>query len=576
MNFENWYNKMLNEEAAAAPSQATVDVKPSISGQVANVQSKEDIINDVDSIMAQLDQLSAQVKEDFNVEILDESLVLEGAWDDTKDNFGSLFSDPVFQLVGLGIAGIIGALGLSVKAVKDTKRNGAIGKMVMGDYAKLKQLKLQGVKLEAIQHQLEEKKDDIEAEGGAKKNPYESIVNEAEPKVISATQQLAQRNAEKEKANKAKEAELKKAAAAAKKSQTDKENKPSDRTTSDDENAAKQKMAEKIDAQIQAVAKKRDVLDNSIKSFEEALDTKYAEEKITGFGSKKVHTLIASAKDGVAQEIAEARLKFFSENMSDEARKELEDSLKGIIKRQAERTAEINKEAKENAEKAKEIADDDEEVRKALDDMKNDKNPETEEEPTSDNEDGKSDKEDGESDAMKAIKKSQEDDSEEAKKKREERAANKEDDTKNAEKETTKNTKDGKLDRVEDMIKKETEKIQNNPEAKKIKDKITELEGAIEELKNKENKSKEDADKISMIQKGIEAQKKQLDKISSSDKLDKLKGLKDQIAAKENWQLEGTELGRLFEMEISKLEKEYMINESSSLSISDKFKLLMG
>ena len=31
MNFENWYNKMLNEEAAEAPSQATVDVKPSIS-----------------------------------------------------------------------------------------------------------------------------------------------------------------------------------------------------------------------------------------------------------------------------------------------------------------------------------------------------------------------------------------------------------------------------------------------------------------------------------------------------------------------------------------------------------------
>lgn len=574
MNFENWYNKMLNEEAPVTISQPAVDAKPGISGPVAVVQSKEDIISDVDSIMAQLDQLSAQVKEDFDIEILDESLILEGAWDDTKDNFGSLFSDPVFQLVGLGIAGIIGALGLSVKAVKDTKRNGAIGKMVMGDYAKLKQLKLQEVKLEAIQHQLEEKKDDIEADGGAKKNPYESIINEADPKNTSAVQKIAQRNAEKEKAIKAKEAEARKLAAAAKKAETSKGNEPTDKTTSDDENAAKQKMAEKIDAQIQTVAKKRDVLENSIKTFEEALDAKYAEEKITGFGSKKVHTLIASAKDGVAQEVAEARLKFFSETMSDEARKELEDSIKLINKRAAERAAEINKEAKENAEKAKEVAAEDEETRKALDDMKKGKNPETEEEPET--KEPAADKEDGESDAMKAVKKSQEDDSEEAKKKREERAANKEDDTKNAEKETTKNTKDGKLDRVEDMIKKETEKIQNNPEAKKIKDKIAELEGAIEELKNKEKKSKEDDDKISMIQKGIEAQKKQLDKISSSDKLDKLKGLKDQIAAKENWQLEGTELGRLFEMEISKLEKEYMINESTSLSISDKFKLLMG
>jgi hypothetical protein len=557
---------MLSETATTTVSPtATVDVKPKTDA-IANVPSREDIISDVDSIMTQLDQLSAQVKEDFNIEILDESLVLEGAWDDTKDNFGSLFGDPVFQLVGLGIAGIIGALGLSVKAVKDTKRNGAIGKMVMGDYAKLKQLKLQEIKLEAIQHQLEEKKDDIEAAN-------ESIIDEANPAAKKPAQKPAQKPqagpnaqarqtaiADKEKALKAKEAEAKKNAAAANK------------TTSSDENDARDKMAEKIEAQIQAIIKKRDVLDTSITTYESTLDAKYAEEKITGFGSKKVHTLIASAKDGVAQEVAEARLKFFSETLSDEALKELKESLDAINQRQAKRTADINKEAEENAAKAKEVAAEDEDVKAALDKIKNpnanddEEEPETEEEPTSD--DG-----DGDSDAVKALKKQKEEDDE---KKRQERAANKEDDTKNAEKETTKNTKDGKLDRVEDMIKKETEKVQNNPEAKKIKDKIAELEGAIEELKNKEKKSKEDDDKIAMIQKGVEAQKKQLDKVSSSDKLEKLKDLKDQIAAKENWQLEGTELGRLFEMEISKLEKEYMINESSSLSISDKFKLLMG
>ena len=565
MNFENWYSKMLSETATTTVSPTTtVDVKPKTDA-IANVPSREDIISDVDSIMTQLDQLSAQVKEDFNIEILDESLVLEGAWDDTKDNFGSLFGDPVFQLVGLGIAGIIGALGLSVKAVKDTKRNGAIGKMVMGDYAKLKQLKLQEVKLEAIQHQLEEKKDDIEAAN-------ESIIDEANPAAKKPAQKPAQKPqagpnaqarqtaiADKEKALKAKEAEAKKNAAAANK------------TTSSDENDARDKMAEKIEAQIQAIIKKRDVLDTSITTYESTLDAKYAEEKITGFGSKKVHTLIASAKDGVAQEVAEARLKFFSETLSDEALKELKESLDAINQRQAKRTADINKEAEENAAKAKEVAAEDEDVKAALDKIKNpnaddEEEPETEEEPTSD--DGG-----GDSDAVKALKKQKEEDDE---KKRQERAANKEDDTKNAEKETTKNTKDGKLDRVEDMIKKETEKVQNNPEAKKIKDKIEELEGAIEELKNKEKRSKEDDDKIAMIQKGVEAQKKQLDKVSSSDKLQKLKDLKDQIAAKENWQLEGTELGRLFEMEISKLEKEYMINESRFLSVSDKFKLLMG
>jgi hypothetical protein len=535
-------------------------VKPKTDA-IANVPSREDIINDVDSIMTQLDQLSAQVKEDFNIEILDESLVLEGAWDDTKDNFGSLFGDPVFQLVGLGIAGVIGALGLSVKAVKDTKRNSAIGKMVMGDYAKLKQLKLQEVKLEAIQHQLEEKKDDIEAAN-------ESVIDEANPAAKKPAQKPqagpnAQARqtaiADKEKALKAKEAEAKKNAAAANK------------TTSSDENDARDKMAEKIEAQIQAIIKKRDVLDTSITTYESTLDAKYAEEKITGFGSKKVHTLIASAKDGIAQEVAEAKLKFFSETLSDEALKELKESLDAINRRQAKRTEAINKEAEENAAKAKEVAAEDEEVKAALDKIKNpntdtEEEPETEEEPASD--DGG-----GDSDAVKALKKQKEEDDE---KKRQERAANKEDDTKNAEKETTKNTKDGKLDRVEDMIKKETERVQNNPEAKKIKDKITEIEGAIEELTSKKNKSKDDDKTIENLKNQLNTENKRLDKVSSSDKLQKLKDLKDQIAAKENWQLEGTELGRLFEMEISKLEKEYMINESSSLSISDKFKLLMG
>lgn len=558
MNFENWYSKMLSETATTTVSPTTTaDVKPKTDA-IANVPSREDIISDVDSIMTQLDQLSAQVKEDFNIEILDESLVLEGAWDDTKDNFGSLFSDPVFQLVGLGIVGIIGALGLSVKAVKDTKRNSAIGKMVMGDYAKLKQLKLQEVKLEAIQHQLEEKKDDIKAAN-------ESIIDEANPiakKPQTGPNAQARQNsiANKEKALKAKEAEAKKNAATANK------------TTSSDENDAKDKMAEKIEAQIQAIIKKRDVLDASITTYESTLDAKYAEEKITGFGSKKVHTLIASAKDGVAQEVAEAKLKFFSENLSDEALKELKESIDAINRRQAKRTEEINKEAEENATKAKEVAAEDEEVKAALDKLKNpnadEEEPETKEEPTSDDNDG-------DSDAVKAIKKSEEEKADDEKK-RQERSANKAEDDKNAEKETTKNTKDGKLDRVEDMIKKETEKVQNNPEAKKIKDKIAEIEGAIEELTSKKNKSKDDDKTIENLKNQLNTENKRLNKVSSSDKLEKLKDLKDQIAAKENWQLEGTELGRLFEMEISKLEKEYMINESSSLSISDKFKLLMG
>jgi len=562
MNFENWYNKMLNEEAAAAPSQATVDVKPSISGQVANVQSKEDIINDVDSIMAQLDQLSAQVKEDqknieleWGFESLSENLILEGAWDDAKSSYGSLFSDPIFQLVGLGITGVISAIGLTgfgaAKYIKDTKRNSAIAKQVLGDYERLKKQKLDELDQEAVIQKFELQKDQI----GAEENESFTNIQEADPAVAKKPTVKPAKNP------------------IAKKTPVDPESK----------DLQIQKMKARIDAQINTLKKKKDMMSAGIQKLEEFLDKKYkstdndGNSKITGFGSGKVHKLIAQAEDDVQITVDEARLKLFGGEMDPAAKKKVAERVNRLKQESAQRTAKINKEAEENAKKAKEIAAEDEETKNALADLEKGKTPETETEKEPETkEEPTTDKEDGESDAMKSIKKSQEDDSEEAKKKREERAANKEDDTKNAEKETTKNTKDGKLDRVEDMIKKETEKIQNNPEAKKIKDKITELEGAIEELKNKENKSKEDADKISMIQKGIEAQKKQLDKISSSDKLDKLKGLKDQIAAKENWQLEGTELGRLFEMEISKLEKEYMINESSSLSISDKFKLLMG
>ena len=114
MNFENWYNKMVVENEAVTTVSPSITDKSITTDPIVAAPSREDIMSDVDSIMTQLDQLSAQVKEDFDIEILDESLVLEGAWDDTKDNFGSLFGDPVFQLVGLGLAGIIGALGLLV------------------------------------------------------------------------------------------------------------------------------------------------------------------------------------------------------------------------------------------------------------------------------------------------------------------------------------------------------------------------------------------------------------------------------------------------------------------------------
>jgi len=160
-----------------------------------------------------------------------------------------------------------------------------------------------------------------------------------------------------------------------------------------------------------------------------------------------------------------------------------------------------------------------------------------------------------------------------AKKKKEKEATDKAE----KEKEPVKNAKDDKLKRVEDMIKREEEASKDNPEVKKLQTEIDNLEKNLEDLKKDPKKN---ADSIDILSKSIPNKKNQLQKLKASGnpKLQKLKDLKDKISAKESWQLEGTELGRLFEMEISKLEMEYAINESkySNISILDKLKMLLG
>ena len=61
------------------------------------------------------------------------------------------------------------------------------------------------------------------------------------------------------------------------------------------------------------------------------------------------------------------------------------------------------------------------------------------------------------------------------------------------------------------------------------------------------------------------------------DKIKKVQDLIDKISAKESWQIEGTKLGILLEMEISKLESNEILNESKYQinSIKDAFRKLM-
>lgn len=521
MNFENWYNKILVENETAVKAEIVkTDVDHSITS---TVSSREDIISDVDSIMTQLDQLSAQVKEDYReielewgFEPLDENLVLEGAWDDAKSSYGSLFGDPVFQLVGLGIAGVLGAIGLSVKAIKDTKRNNAIAKQVLSDYDKLKKQKLDELNQEAIIQNLEIERDQI----GAEENESFTNVQEADPATTKKP--------------------------VAKKPVAKKPDSPKVTVDADSKDAQIKKMKARMTAQIDALKKKKDVMSAGVQKLEEFLDKKYkstdadGNSKITGFGSKKVHTLVAQAEDDVQITVDEMRLKLFGGEMDPEMKKKVAQRINKLKRQSAQRSAAIEKEAEENAKKAKEIAAKDEETKNALAELEKNKDKEgTAQTTDSDSTSTTSDTTDttgapaGPSDAEKAASAQQKKDTKDAEDAEKYAAQRAEADKKkkdkekeaqdSADKDSKKNTKDGMIDRYMKLLKKADE-AGDEKKYREIKDKIVALQKA------------------------------------------------------ESWQLEGTELGRLFEMELLKMEAEFKLFESknTAISVADKFRMLLG
>tara|TARA_R110000803_G_scaffold8697_3_gene27983 strand:+ start:25921 stop:27378 length:1458 start_codon:yes stop_codon:yes gene_type:complete len=77
--------------------------------------------------------------------------------------------------------------------------------------------------------------------------------------------------------------------------------------------------------------------------------------------------------------------------------------------------------------------------------------------------------------------------------------------------------------------------------------------------------------------KRLEDAKKKAVEAGETEKIAKIQNLIDRISAKESWQMNGTELGRLLEMEITKIESEYILNESKYAinSIKDAFAKLI-
>lgn len=324
--FEQWYNSTKEANTIVEATEDNVPIaktSTSIESDTTTVVSSPEatgeegyskMMQDCDDIINSLKTLSDQLTES------EDNLVKENAMKTT------LMSDPIIMGAILGLGAIMGAVGLGAKAIKDTKKNKKVIKSAEKDYTKLKQLKLQTVKMEVAVSSLEDKK----AEMSTAESVKEADAPAKDPKA-------------------AKKAAKQAAAAANKKASLD-------------------KMKAKLDNQILAMTKKKDGIKEATADFEAATEAKYAE--VSGFGSNKVKTLIADIKDSTAQEIATYKLDAMGDTMSPETKKDLKERINKSKQSQKERMDTIKAEQEKNAKKLEDAAENDEKVKAELEEVR--------------------------------------------------------------------------------------------------------------------------------------------------------------------------------------------------------------
>ncbi len=581
----------LNEtEVSSDSSTQTSQTYSTVAEPVVNSEYVSKLSAEIDDIINGLKDLSV------HLEPVEESKDNEKLYENSLiDTFFA--GDPLFPLLAGGIGAILGILGLSIKAVKDSKRNAKLGVGVEKDYDTLKELKLEEVRAEGAIEK-------VKAELGG----YKADTNQPDDE---------------------------------------------DRMATNDADPRQKAVANKLKTALATLQKKKDDAGAEADKQQAFLDEKYGENNLNGFFAGKVRRIIALKKDEIRSAVASLRLQMLKGVMSPEEEKRQKDIIADANGKMKQTLADAQKETQENQEKvdanaekiagalqekideltqakdSQEGADalktemkiiglkmqkakvekDNEkvdlfkgklaEIRKKIKDTESgentgsEKEPEGEEKPDNtekiaaiDKEietltSSKEGKEGSEANDIekqilgkKIAKAKLQDDQEEVTKLTKELDDMRKAEVTDQEPEAEKNSKDDKLQRIDDLIKKEEEKIAKNPNVEKSKAKIKELEDAIDSIQKKDKKEKGDQDKIDMIKTGIEAEKKKMEKEASSDNLKKLKDLKDKISAKESWQLEGTELGRIFEMEIKKFEAMYALNEGL-LSVKDRFSQLL-
>jgi hypothetical protein len=512
----------------------SASVTPASAATVSDVRVDADYIN---NLSTEIDTIINGLK-DISIHLEPEAI--EESENQLNESLTSTFfdGDPIFPLLAGGVAGILSIFGFGAKAIIDGKRNKKLGAQVEGDYNTLKGFKVKAVQLEIAEDLIQNAKDANKAD--------EATVTNKRPSNTPANRE-------------------------------DGPTKPA---------SAAKKKGMQLDAKLQAIKKKKEDANKAAEEFQSNLDEKYSKEALEGFFSGKVRKLIAFKKNEIANTVAKLKLKHLSGEMEPEEKARIVDLIKDTDADMKAALASVQTEDQESENKVEANKDKIiEQYNEAIDKL----------EASKEGKEGKEaivvdmkivgfkmqiaklEKDTEKVDLFKGKlndlrKKISELGNEEPATTEEPKAEEPKAEEPKAE-EPVKNSKDDKLSRVDALIKKEEEKIAKNPEAEKIKSKISEFEQAIEDLKNKEKKEKADQDKINVINAALSSEKKKLDKATGSEKLNKLKDLKDKISAKESWQLEGTELGRIFEMEIKRFESMFSLNES--LSVKDAFSRLI-
>ena len=537
--FGKWYssvNESLTEQAEVA---------------------KEEVIKEVDAILASLEELSTQLKEEHDLvdPALNESLIVES----TDEIKAVLDADPLLALLKVGVLTTVATVGGAAYTIKTAKKHKKIRETMEADYAKLKQYKMELAKSEVTKAQLELKRQELNEDASldevssAKRKADKSFADGALKGLEKQKERIQaaiagfrkQKTAAAPEAKPAFQAKIDKAQVdldkvkanisnikntpTPKQDNTKQDTTPAQDNTKQDTAPAKDNtkqdtttppaeekpdkskekkvdMKKKLDNQIEDMKVRIEQLEAPVKEFEASLEQKYSEDKLsTAMGGQggKSKELKAHLIDDITVSVAEYKLKALGSDMEKSIKKETEDRIQDAQKRQKKRLKKIKDEQEKNLEKAKEENPEKaDEIQKVADDAK-----ETKDSKEGDSEGGEGQKSGGALDTDAGSDLTSQSTDEEPKEEPKEEPVDK-----------TDNSKEGQTKRIDAIIKKAEES-------------------------------------------------------GDEEKVKKAKDLKARILAKEAWQIEGTKLGLMLEAELKKLEMSEMIKES--LSIKDRFSKLI-